>query len=64
MLAFGLQQQEHFAGHPGEAKTLLAADSPAAKKLAALTGVPDDVKAATVLLARAVLNLDEFITRE
>ena len=64
LLAFGVQQQEHFAAHPGEAKTLLAADSPAAKKLAARAGVPDDVKAATVLLARAVLNLDEFITRE
>ena len=64
LLAFGVQQEKHFAGHPGEAKTLLAADSPAAKKLAGLTGVPDEVKAATVLLARAVLNLDEFITRE
>ena len=59
-----MQQEKHVAGHPGEAKTLLAADSPAAKKLAGLTGVPDEVKAATVLLARAVLNLDEFITRE
>ncbi len=64
LLAFGVQQQAHFAAHPDDAKALLAADSPAAKKLAVRAGVPDDVKAATVLLARAVLNLDEFITRE
>ena len=43
---------------------MLAGGGPAGKKLTELAGAPAADKAAWVMVARALLNLDEFITRE
>jgi mono/diheme cytochrome c family protein len=61
---FFAAQQGHYAENPGEAIPLLCGGGPAGKQLADRIGAPADRKAALVLLARVLLNLDEFITRE
>jgi hypothetical protein len=63
LTVFLARQREHYAAHPAEARTLLGKGGPAGKQLA---GPPDHPghRAALVLLARVLLNLDEFITRE
>jgi mono/diheme cytochrome c family protein len=61
---FLAQQQAHYEAHPAEADRLLDGGGPAGKRLAEWTDTPADRKAALVLLARVLLNLDEFITRE
>src|SRR5262249_13955362 len=48
----------------GGAAALLRGGGPAGKLLAAVPGVSEARKAATLLLARVLLNLDETITRE
>ena len=53
----------HFAADPGAAAKLLAGGGPAGATLAAAAGAAAD-KAAMVMVARTLLNLDEFITRE
>ncbi|HLJ97795.1 MAG TPA: hypothetical protein VKU02_31830, partial [Gemmataceae bacterium] len=62
--AFLSKQRLYFAAHASEVATLLSGGGPAGKHLAELIDVPADDKAALILLARALLNLDEFITRE
>jgi hypothetical protein len=64
LVAFLSKQQAHYAGHPDEAAVLLRGGGPAGKQLAEQADAPADRKAALVLLARVLLNLDEFITRE
>jgi mono/diheme cytochrome c family protein len=64
LTAFLTKQRSHYAAHPPEAATLLSGGGPAGKELAELTGGWASQKAALVLLARVLLNLDEFITRE
>src|SRR5205814_10344559 len=54
----------HYAANPAEAAKVLAGGGPAGKKLTELAGAPAADKAAWVMVARALLNLDEFITRE
>ena len=63
LAAFLAKQRDHYAAHPAEAEALLAGGGPAGKRLAEVPGEPGP-KAALVLLARVLLNLDEFITRE
>jgi mono/diheme cytochrome c family protein len=58
------KERQHFAAHGDEASTLLAGGGPAGKKLDACSKVPECDRAALVMLARVLLNLDEFITRE
>jgi mono/diheme cytochrome c family protein len=62
--AFLTKQSSHFADHSAEATALLGGGGPAGKKLAEMPDTPTGRKAALVLLARVLLNLDEFITRE
>ena len=64
LAAFLAQEQRHFAEHADEATALLAGGGPAGKQLEACAAAPACDKAALVLLARVLLNLDEFITRE
>jgi mono/diheme cytochrome c family protein len=64
LTAFLSKEQAHFADHPAEAATLLGGGGPAGKQLADCADTPAECKAALVLLARVLLNLDEFITRE
>jgi mono/diheme cytochrome c family protein len=61
---FLAKQQTYYAAHPDEAIQLLGGGGPAGKQLAELSEPTADRKAALVLLARVLLNLDEFITRE
>ena len=56
-------EKQRMVENPKAADELLAQGGPPGKGLAAQTGAPPD-KAAKVLLARLILNLDEFITRE
>jgi hypothetical protein len=63
LTAFLAKQRNHYAANPGEARTLLGGGGPAGKQLAAAPGQAGP-RAALVLLARVLLNLDEFITRE
>ena len=56
-------EKQRMVENPKAADELLAQGGPPGKELAAQTGAPPD-KAAKVLLARLILNLDEFITRE
>jgi hypothetical protein len=63
LTGFLATQREHYAANPAEAAALLAGGGPAGKKLAEVPGEAG-TKAALVLLARVLLNLDEFITRE
>jgi hypothetical protein len=60
---FLTRQREHYAANPAEAAALLAGGGSAGKRLAEVPGEAAE-KAALVLLARVLLNLDEFITRE
>ena len=60
---FLARQREYYAANPAEAATLLDGGGAAGKKLAEVPGEAE-AKAAHVLLARVLLNLDEFITRE
>jgi hypothetical protein len=64
LTAFLNKQQAHFAASAEETKALLRGGGPAGKKLAEFADVPAERKAALVMLARVLLNLDEFITRE
>jgi mono/diheme cytochrome c family protein len=64
LVAFLTKQQTYYAAHPVEADRLLGGGGPAGKSLAELADAPADRKAGLVLLARVLLNLDEFITRE
>jgi mono/diheme cytochrome c family protein len=64
LVDFLTKQQTHYATHPDEATRLLGGGGPAGQKLAELADAAADRKAALVLLARVLLNLDEFITRE
>jgi hypothetical protein len=63
LIAFLAKQRKHYAANSAEATTLLGSGGPAGKQLAEMPG-EDGAKAALVLLARVLLNLDEFITRE
>jgi hypothetical protein len=62
--AFLVQQEARYTEDAAGATQLLSGGGPAGKKLWEVAGVPDGQKAALVLLARVLLNLDEFITRE
>jgi mono/diheme cytochrome c family protein len=64
LLAFIADERAYYGAHPEERAALLAAGGPAGKQLAVCQGVPAPDQAATVVLARVLLNLDEFITRE
>jgi hypothetical protein len=64
LIAFLTEQQSFYAANPQESAALLGDGAPAVKKLAQLTGATTELKASLVLLARVLLNLDEFITRE
>jgi mono/diheme cytochrome c family protein len=63
LTAFLTKQRRHYAASPAEAAALLGGGGPAGRRLAEAKGDPG-AKAALVLLARVLLNLDEFITRE
>jgi hypothetical protein len=63
LTAFLAKQRQHYAASPAEAQTLLGGGGPAGEQLAEAPGAPGP-KAALVLLARVLLNLDECITRE
>ena len=56
-------EKQRLAANPKAADDLMAQGGPPGKELAAQPGDAPD-KAARVLLARLILNLDEFITRE
>jgi hypothetical protein len=64
LTAFLMKQRGHYAAHAGEAASLLGGGGPAGKQLGEFADAPAHEKAALVLLARVLLNLDEFITRE
>jgi hypothetical protein len=64
LVTFVTTEQAYYARHTAEAAALLKDGGPAGQRLAARSQTPSDRKAALVLLARALLNLDEFITRE
>ncbi len=61
---FVMSQLVHYQSHPEEATTLLNGGGPPGARLDAFAEVSPAEKAATVLLARVLLNLDEFLTRE
>ena len=61
--AFLARERQRCASDAAAAKELLHGGGPAGKALAEVAA-PVDEKAALVLLARVLLNLDEFITRE
>jgi hypothetical protein len=61
---FLAKERSHYTTHAEEATKLISGGGPAGKHLAELAGFPVSQKAALVLLARVLLNLDEFITRE
>jgi hypothetical protein len=63
LTAFLAKQRKHYDANPTEATVLLGGGGPAGKQLAEAKGVAGS-KAALVLLARVLLNLDECITRE
>jgi hypothetical protein len=63
LAVFLTKQRKHYAAHAAEAETLLGRGGPAGKQLAEAPGEAGP-KAALVLLARVLLNLDECITRE
>jgi mono/diheme cytochrome c family protein len=62
--AFLAKQQARYAEDPAGATTLVKGGGPAGKRLHEIADASDGQKAALVLLARVLLNLDEFITRE
>jgi hypothetical protein len=64
LTAFLEKERLHFRAHAAEAASLLSGGGPAGKQLAQWTNIPPSDQAALVLLARVLLNLDEFITRE
>jgi mono/diheme cytochrome c family protein len=64
LAAFLEKQRDHFAAHPEEVGPLLDGAGPAGKALAKQEETPAADRAALLLLARVVLNLDECITRE
>ncbi len=64
LTAFLAKQEARYAEDAKAAEDLLEGGGPAGQKLNEVSGVPDSQKAALVLLARVLLNLDEFITRE
>jgi hypothetical protein len=64
LAAFLTRQRAHYAANPAEATQLLGGGGPAGKLLAEQTEGAAEHKSALVLLARVLLNLDEFITRE
>jgi hypothetical protein len=61
--AFLVKQRAHYSSNLAEAAALLRRGGPAGKRLAEAPGEAGS-KAALVLLARVLLNLDECITRE
>jgi hypothetical protein len=63
LTAFLTKQRRHYADHPPATEALLGGGGPAGKQLAETPGEAGP-KAALVLLARVLLNLDEGITRE
>jgi hypothetical protein len=63
LAAFLAKQRDHFTADPAQAAALLRGGGPAGKKLAEAPGAAA-ARAALVLLARVLLNLDEQITRE
>jgi hypothetical protein len=63
LTTFVARQCDHYEAHPAEATELLGAGRPAGRQLASAPGEAAP-KAALVLLARVLLNLDETITRE
>jgi len=63
LIMFLVKQRESFAAHPAAAAKLLDGGGPAGKQLATAP-CETGPKAALVLLARVLLNLDECITRE
>jgi mono/diheme cytochrome c family protein len=64
LAAFLTKQEARYAADAAGAAELLKGGGPAGQQLNEVAGVPDGHKAALVLLARVLLNLDEFITRE
>jgi mono/diheme cytochrome c family protein len=64
LAAFLTKQQTYYADHTVEATVLLGGGGPAGKQLAGSADTAPERKAALVLLARVLLNLDEFISRE
>ncbi len=64
LAAFLTRERSHYATQPAEVTELLGGGGPAGRQLAERTNVAAEQRAALVLLARVLLNLDEFITRE
>ena len=61
---FLARERQRYAAGTSATKDLLQGGGPAGAILAANTAAPASEKAALVLLARVLFNLDEFITRE
>jgi mono/diheme cytochrome c family protein len=64
LTAFLARQEARYAEDTAAAAELLTGGGPAGKELNEAADVPTGQKAALVLLARVLLNLDEVITRE
>ena len=63
LVAFLSRERQRYSSENEPTSKLLHNGGPAGATLAAMSG-PENEKAALVLLARVLLNLDEFITRE